>query len=230
MLRIAGPSLSPSGRGGIALWNSLSLKGRGTRGPRSGREGEGSDRPRRHLRPRPAAAARSPARIPLRPAGASLSRAAERRGRADRQGRSRCAGRDQRGRTLDLWRHARPQRPHRTPARRGGGSGSRRPSPAARAQRGDAVRLLARSAQGRRHRRDDDAGAARRRGGDDRRARPSPPRHRRRPLPRRRPTRPASSARCSPIMAMPAAAGSSGGWPRSSPASRPSTPIATTWR
>ena len=53
----------------------------------------------------------------------------------------------------------------------------------------DAVRRLARRAQGRRHRRRDHADAAPRRDRDHARARPDQPRHRRQPLPRRFPRR-----------------------------------------
>ena len=100
----------------------------------------------------------------------------------------------------------------------------------ARAQQRDAVRRLARRAQGGRHRRRDHADASPRRDRDDPRARAGQPRHRRRPLPRRfrrrrrdRPIRSLLTYDGDTATAARAAAGR-----RSRPASRRSTPTATT--
>ncbi len=139
----------------------------------------------RQLHPRPAAAAGSAARIPLHLPELQyperLNAAVE---LIDRQDPDALAV-AQRCRRLDLWRDEGPLRPDRPPAGRAGGPRPRQPRLPARAQQRDAVRLLARRAQGRRRGRRHHADAPPRRDRDDPRARAGQPRHRRRPLPRR---------------------------------------------
>ena len=94
----------------------------------------------RQLHPRPAAAAGRAAGIPLHLARAPLSRAAQRRGRADRPAGSGRAGGAQRCRRLDLWRDEGPVRADRPAAGRAGRARPRQPRVAARAQQRDAVR------------------------------------------------------------------------------------------
>ena len=129
------------------------------------------------------------------------------------------ARRAQRCRRLDLWRDEGPLRPDRPPAGRAGGPRPRQPRLPARAQQRDAVRLLARRAEGRRRGRDDHADAAPGRDRDDPRARPHLARHRRRPLPRR--FRRGRRRRLAHHLST--ATTGSKGWTRSRPASRPST-------
>ena len=108
----------------------------------------------------PPAAAGAAAGIPLRPARAPISRAAERRGRAAEGRRAGRARGRQRPRPLDLCASSTISRPHRPAAGRGGRPGPRQPRAAARAQRLHDVRRLARRAEGRRRGRRDHAAAA----------------------------------------------------------------------
>ena len=126
----------------------------------------GTERSRRYLRARQPAAARAMARVPVRPAGAALSRAAQLRHRSCSTAGSRLGegGRPcliSPSRNADLRAALRAREPHRQRADPRSRPGARQPRAAALGQQSDDGRGLFRGDQGRRRGGRDHAAAAR---------------------------------------------------------------------